>query len=106
MLRLMPADFFGGHVMSFESSLGSVLRDLRIRRGWTQAHFDGVVSAQYLSDLEFGKRAPSLTVLRGICAHIGVELPTVLILAAARDDVTLEAAELLHRVGQEIDEFK
>lgn len=92
--------------MSFESLPGSVLRDLRIRRGWTQAHFDEVVSVQYLSYLEFGKRAPSLTVLRGICAHIGVELRTVPILAAARDDGTLEVAELLYRVGQEIDAFK
>lgn len=92
--------------MSFETALGVVLRDLRIRRGWTQAQFDGVVSAQYLSDLEFGKRAPSLTVLRRICAHLGVELTTVLILAAVNNDAEVEADELLSRVQRELAEFQ
>lgn len=89
--------------MSFETALGAVLRDLRIRRGWTQAQFDGVVSGQYLSDLEFGKRSPSLTVLRGICAHLGVELTTVLILAAVKDDGKVTADDLLKRVQRELE---
>jgi len=88
--------------MSFEIALGEVLRELRIQRGWTQVQFDGVVSAQYLSDLEFGKRAPSLAVLRGICAHLGVELATVLILAAAKNDKSTEIDEVLKCVEQQL----
>lgn len=89
--------------MGFEIALGAVLRGLRIRRGWTQAQFDGVVSAQYLSELEFGKRIPSLRVLRGICAHLGVELATVLILAASMEDGVLDPGDVLKRVEQEIE---
>lgn len=88
--------------MSFEIALGAVLRGLRIRRGWTQVHFDGVVSVQYLSDLEFGKRAPSMTILRRICAHLGVEVATVLILAAAMEDGDLTPGDMLRRVEQEL----
>ena len=92
--------------MSFETALGAVLRDLRIQRGWTQAQFDGVVSSQYLSDLEFGKRAPSLAILRAISAHLGVELATVLVLAAARDGSAGDAETVLRRVEVELAAFK
>ena len=92
--------------MGFETALGAVLRDLRIRRGWTQAQFDGVVSAQYLSDLEYGKRAPSLAILRGICAHLGVELATVLILAGAMDGSEVKPDDVLRRVEQELAALK
>ncbi|WP_160108098.1 helix-turn-helix domain-containing protein [Pseudomonas izuensis] len=92
--------------MSFETALGAVLKDLRIRRGWTQAQFHGVVSAQYLSDLEFGKRAPSLVILRAICDHLGVELATVLILAGARDEPVVDPDDLLRRVERELAALK
>ncbi|WP_163000408.1 helix-turn-helix domain-containing protein [Pseudomonas viridiflava] len=92
--------------MSFETALGAVLRGLRIRRGWTQVQFDGVVSPQYLSELEFGKRVPSLLILRGICAHLEVELATVLILAAALDDRELDPEDIISRVQHELATLK
>lgn len=91
--------------MSFEIALGAVLRGLRIRRGWNQVHFDGVVSVQYLSDLEFGKRMPSMMVLRRICAHLDVEVATVLILAAATEDGALTPGDMLKRVEHELAAF-
>lgn len=92
--------------MSFETALGAVLRGLRIRRGWTQVQFDGVVSPQYLSELEFGKRVPSLLILRGICAHLEVELATVLILAASLDDPERKTEEVLTRVQEQLESLK
>ncbi|WP_420715405.1 helix-turn-helix domain-containing protein [Pseudomonas sp. BO3-4] len=91
--------------MGFEAALGAVLREMRLQRGWTQAHFDGVVSPQYLSDIEFGKRSPSLAVLRGICAHLGVELSSVLVLTALSQDELCDLEGILKRVEEEVQSF-
>lgn len=91
--------------MRFEAALGAVLREMRLQRGWTQAHFDGVVSPQYLSDIEFGKRSPSLAVLRGICEHLKVELSTVLVLTADSMDQVSDSESVLHRVEVEVRSF-
>ncbi len=91
--------------MGFEAALGAVLREMRLQRGWTQAHFDGVVSPQYLSDIEFGKRSPSLAVLRGICDHLGVELSSVLVLTALSLEEWSDSKSILQRVEKEVQSF-
>lgn len=105
MLRLMPAVFYSRHQHGVRSGAGRGLEEMRLQRGWTQAHFDGVVSPQYLSDIEFGKRSPSLAVLRGICDHLGVELSSVLVLTELSLEELSDSKDILQRVEEEVQRF-
>ncbi|MFJ3523576.1 helix-turn-helix domain-containing protein [Pseudomonas sp. NPDC090203] len=67
--------------MDFNEAVGLAVQALRRHKGLTQKDFLGTVSTQYLSDLERGKRAPSLAVLVKIAERLEVHEALVVILA-------------------------
>ncbi|WP_122499874.1 helix-turn-helix domain-containing protein [Pseudomonas viridiflava] len=67
--------------MDFNEAVGLAVQALRRHKGLTQKDFLGTVSIQYLSDLERGKRTPSLAVLARICERLEVHEALPLILA-------------------------
>lgn len=67
--------------MDFNEAIGLALQALRRQKGLTQKDFLGTVSTQYLSDLECGKRAPSLAILARICERLEVHEAVPVILA-------------------------
>ncbi|MBA1230146.1 helix-turn-helix transcriptional regulator [Pseudomonas viridiflava] len=67
--------------MDFNEAVGLAVQALRRHKGLTQKDFLGTVSIQYLSDLERGKRTPSLAVLARICEQLEVHEALPLILA-------------------------
>ncbi|MGE1152116.1 helix-turn-helix domain-containing protein [Pseudomonas kitaguniensis] len=67
--------------MDFNEAVGLAVQTLRRNKGLTQKDFLGTVSTQYLSDLECGKRTPSLAVLARICERLDVHEALPLILA-------------------------
>lgn len=58
---------------------GATLRDLRLRRGWTQAHLAAVVDipAPVLSAYERGRREPSLHAAARIIDALGFRISFV-----------------------------
>lgn len=67
--------------MDFNEAVGLAVQALRRHKGLTQKDFLGTVSTQYLSDLERGKRTPSLAVLARICERLEVHEALLVILA-------------------------
>ncbi|PIO92316.1 hypothetical protein CBI55_19980 [Pseudomonas syringae] len=67
--------------MDFNEAIGLAVQALRRHKRLTQKDFLGTVSTQYLSDLECGKRAPSLAVLARICDRLEVHEAVPVILA-------------------------
>lgn len=67
--------------MNFNEAIGLAVQALRRQKGLTQKDFLGTVSTQYLSDLECGKRAPSLAILARICERLEVHEAVPVILA-------------------------
>ncbi|GAA1898238.1 helix-turn-helix domain-containing protein [Asanoa iriomotensis] len=67
---------------------GRLLRRVRLRQGRTLAEVaqDARVSAQYLSEVERGRKEPSSEVLAAVCGALGVDLPDLL--AAAGRELT------------------
>jgi len=65
---------------------GRLLRRVRLRQGRTLAEVASRarVSAQYLSEVERGRKEPSSEVLAAVCTALGVDLPDLLA-AAGRD---------------------
>jgi transcriptional regulator with XRE-family HTH domain len=65
---------------------GRLLRRVRLRQGRTLADVAerARVSAQYLSEVERGRKEPSSEVLAAVCVALGVDLPDLLV-AAGRD---------------------
>lgn len=65
---------------------GRLLRRVRLRQGRTLAGVaqDARVSAQYLSEVERGRKEPSSEVLAAVCAALGIALPDLLA-AAGRE---------------------
>lgn len=55
---------------------GRRLRELRKERGLTQEAFAETsdLSANYISDLELGRKVPSLTILVGLSQALGIPL--------------------------------
>jgi transcriptional regulator with XRE-family HTH domain len=67
--------------MNFNEAIGLAVQALRRQKGLTQKDFLGTVSTQYLSDLECGKRTPSLAILARICERLEVHEAVPVILA-------------------------
>ena len=63
--------------MELAQALGRRIRALRKERGLTQEQLaytaDGISSKGYLSEIEAGKRLPSLNALAAIAERLGVE---------------------------------
>lgn len=67
--------------MNFNEAVGRAVRALRLGKGLTQKDFLGALSTQYLSDIERGKRTPSIAVLALICERLDVHEALPIILA-------------------------
>ncbi|MEE4184106.1 helix-turn-helix domain-containing protein [Pseudomonas viridiflava] len=67
--------------MDFNEAVGRAVQALRLNKGLTQKDFLGTLSIQYLSDIERGKRAPSISVLAQICERLEVHEAVPVILA-------------------------
>lgn len=60
--------------------LGNRVRNLRKERGWTQVELAELlgIDRSYLSEIETGKKDPSLRVLKTIADGFGLSLPQLL----------------------------
>ena len=67
--------------MDFNEAFGRAVRALRLSKGLTQKDFLGALSIQYLSDIERGKRSPTIAVLAQICERLEVHEAVPVILA-------------------------
>ncbi len=67
--------------MNFNEAFGLAVQALRLSKGLTQKDFLGFLSIQYLSDIERGKRAPSIAVLAQICERLEVHEAVPVIMA-------------------------
>jgi DNA-binding XRE family transcriptional regulator len=69
-----------GVTTSTKRKLGARVRDLRKRKGWSQTEMADllVISRVYLSELETGKRDPSLTVLKILADGLSITLSKLL----------------------------
>jgi transcriptional regulator with XRE-family HTH domain len=67
--------------MDFNEAFGRAVQALRLSKGLTQKDFLGALSIQYLSDIERGKRTPSIAVLAQICERLDVHEAVPVILA-------------------------
>jgi len=63
---------------------GSVLRRRRLSQGWTlqQVALRAGLSAQYLSEIERGRKEPSSEMLESVCGALGLRLVDLLIAGA------------------------
>ncbi|MCI3944422.1 helix-turn-helix domain-containing protein [Pseudomonas syringae] len=67
--------------MDFNEAVGLAVQALRLSKGLTQKDFLGVLSIQYLSDIERGKRTPSIAALAQICERLEVHEAVPVIMA-------------------------
>nr|WP_314531687.1 helix-turn-helix transcriptional regulator [uncultured Pseudomonas sp.] len=67
--------------MDFNEAVGLAVQALRLSKGLKQKDFLGVLSIQYLSDIERGKRTPSIAALAQICERLEVHEAVLLVLA-------------------------
>lgn len=82
--------------------IGARIRSLREEAGVTQERLAWTcdISKAYLSQVEAGKRLPSLTVLAALAARMGAELSDLLALDQSRPRIRLlEAARRGDRAG-------
>lgn len=75
------------HNQNLSARLGDTIRRLRMARGWSQEEMaaNGGVDRRYMSDLENGKRNPSLDITARIAAGLGISLAELLRLAESGD---------------------
>ena len=85
--------------MDFNQAVGRAVQALRLSKGLTQKDLLGAVSSQYLSDIERGKRAPSMAVLAQICERLEIHEAVPVILAMH----LMKPSEPLHESLQEIE---
>jgi transcriptional regulator with XRE-family HTH domain len=59
---------------------GARLRELRLKRGWSQVEMADLLAINrgYLSEMETGKRDPSLTVLKALADGLAITLSKLL----------------------------
>lgn len=73
-------------------NLGQTIKGLRKRRGknQTQFAFECDITQTYLSQIESGKKEPSLPMLRKIANHLDVPLPALVCLSLEVEDIPKE----------------
>ncbi|WP_219094620.1 helix-turn-helix domain-containing protein [Pseudomonas sp. UMAB-40] len=91
--------------MEFKEALGVAVQALRRQRGLTQKDMLGTISTQYLSDIECGKRAPSVVVLSRICERLGAHEVLPIILAKHFMSPGVELAQELKNIERQLRDF-
>jgi transcriptional regulator with XRE-family HTH domain len=68
------------NLISYQTAIGNVLRAERERRGTTLRDLSDTVyiSLGYLSEIERGKKEPSLAILDQLCDTLGLDLGEVM----------------------------
>lgn len=69
---------------AFYLTLGSVLKELRLRSGLTGDQLDHILTRAYLAKVEAGHVQPGLTIVRKLCETYGTSPSLVLIAVEAR----------------------
>jgi transcriptional regulator with XRE-family HTH domain len=87
--------------MTQKSSFATALRAVRKARGLSQEAFSDVSSRTYLSSLERGLKSPTLNKVAELCEVLDVHPLTLLTLAYANDNKSLD--KLIVRLRQELD---
>ncbi|HVZ43177.1 MAG TPA: helix-turn-helix transcriptional regulator [Ramlibacter sp.] len=90
--------------MPQKPSFAAALKTVRKARGLSQEAFSEVSSRTYLSSLERGLKSPTLNKIESLSEALGVHPLTLLALAYAADDKSLQ--KLLARVSAELDEMQ
>lgn len=81
-------------------NLGSVILDIRNRRGLKQGELAAAVeiSQTYLSQVEKNKKEPSLSLLKKISSKLEVPLPIIFFLSIDSDDVIPSKAKFFDSI--------
>lgn len=60
--------------MQADEAFGQVLRELRLKRGWSQETlaFEAGVDRNYISLIELGRNSPSLKMIFKLCGALGI----------------------------------
>ena len=60
--------------MLLQTSFGKVLKDLRLQKGLTQQQFAELadISVDYVHDLEFGLKKPSINIVFSLASALGI----------------------------------
>lgn len=72
--------------MELKLALGQALKQLRIRKGFTQEDFSDVSSRTYLSTLERGLKSPTIDKLDEIASAMDVHPTSILVLCYLQRD--------------------
>ncbi|AWM95049.1 transcriptional regulator [Pseudomonas sp. 31-12] len=65
--------------MELNPAFAEALRELRIRKGKTQDQFASVMSREYVSMLEHGKKSPTLEKVDGLASVLGVHAVSLMV---------------------------
>ncbi len=84
------------HHVNLSVSLGLIVRRMRSTRGWSQEELaaNAGVDRRYMSDLENGKRNPSLDVMSRLAAALGISVSELMRHAENCDSVMSGVSEL------------
>jgi len=88
--------------MNIRQAFAYSLRAFRQHKGATQEDFSEVSSQTYISQLEQGKKSPTLDKLVGIAKPLGVHPISLLALAFIHTDDESDLEEILVRVRDEV----
>ncbi|GAA5162856.1 helix-turn-helix transcriptional regulator [Amycolatopsis dongchuanensis] len=79
---MRPRDPASARPVAFAAAVGNILRELRVRRGWTRADLSsrtgGLIAPSSISGYESGYRALKLELLASLCAALGVRVEAVI----------------------------
>jgi len=80
--------------------LGKAIKDLRRKTGLTQNDLaDRVdITQSHLSQLENGKKEPSLSTLDRIAEEFGLSVPALFVLAVDEDDIRPDRKEVYEQI--------
>nr|WP_294946397.1 helix-turn-helix transcriptional regulator [uncultured Mucilaginibacter sp.] len=92
-------------------NLGSVIKDIRKKKGQTQVEFANAcgITQTYLSQIESNLKEPNLSTLKSISEELGMPLPILFFLSINEDDVKPNKVEALKTLSPSVrllvDEF-
>ena len=88
-VHMSPRNTVPARPAAFASAVGSLIRELRVRRGWSRADLSlrtgGRITPSSISGYESGYRALKLELLALLCTALGVRVEAVI---RAADDRT------------------
>lgn len=93
--------------------IGTVLRELRIKRRYSQKEFAAILGLgrSYLSEIETGKKDPSVDQLRNISDRLSIPLPILYLKTLTEEDLSkyvskVNKTETIERIRTSISEIE